>query len=383
MFSKTRKVLQLLFYSAMTYVAPFDFHTVPPENTIVFEPDVSARKDRKSQTARSYLSSVAQHCPHGVGEAVVKKIEFMKSSRIPNHEFLLCYVKDHRNIRGREAVIRIERLNDSSPLQPLPEPQSGTTTPSLQPPVKDKHPLSSESISHTSSHSSSHSFFGTALDLFTITCMPVIATKDCNVLSTLTFNDNSTFAAEEAAVIAMVASDAADEYSVLSHQCYWYARVVYNIILETQAGNYTKAPLEDDKRMGKHMGMKIVNDAASNILIPPSDTSKHLTQTYIRKWRELSEDIDDRKKKKEEPIRKAEAATRGEEAAKRVAESARRDAEAAQREAERERQEKAAALQELQRQKEELAKKQKEFDDYKRDLALRTERISSSQPSAV
>ncbi|KAK0204149.1 hypothetical protein DFS33DRAFT_1275219 [Desarmillaria ectypa] len=366
----------------MIHIAPFDFHTIPPENTIIFEPDVSARKDRKSQTARSYLSSVAQHCPHGVGEAVVKKIEFMKSSRIPNHEFLLCYVKDHRNIRGREAVIRIERLNDSASLQPLPEPQSGTTKPSLQPPVNDRHSLS-ESISHTSSHSSSHSLSGPALDLFTITSMPVIATKDSNVLSTLTFNDNSTFAAEEAAAIAMVASDAADEYSVLSHQCYWYARVVYNIILETQAGNYTKAPLEDDKRMGKHMGMKIVNDAASNILIPPSDTSKHLTQTYIRKWRELSEDIDDRKKKKEEPIRKAEAAQRGEEAAKRDAESAKRVAEAAQREAERERQEKAAALQELQRQKEELAKKQKEFDDYKRDLALRTERISSSQPSAV
>ncbi|PBK70656.1 hypothetical protein ARMSODRAFT_89064 [Armillaria solidipes] len=196
----------------------------------------------------------------------------MKSSRVPNHEFLLCYVRDRRNIYDREAVIRIERFSDSAPPQPPLEPHVNISALSLQPPVKDRRSLSSESISGTSSHSSSPSLFGPALDLFTITYMPVIAVKDYDVLSTLTFNDNSTFLAEEAAVIAMVASDAADECSVLSHQCYWYTRVIYNIILETQAGKYTKTPLEDDKRMGRRGRVKIVNDAASNILIPPSDT---------------------------------------------------------------------------------------------------------------
>ncbi|KAK0443757.1 hypothetical protein EV421DRAFT_2018899 [Armillaria borealis] len=193
-------------------------------NTVIFETNISARKDRKSQTARFYPSAVAQHCPHRAGEAVIKKIEFMKSSRVPNHEFLLCYVRDRRNIYDREAVIRIERFSDSAPPQPPLEPHVNISALSLQPPVKDRRSLSSESISGTSSHSSSPSLFGPALDLFTITYMPVIAVKDYDVLSTLTFNDNSTFSAEEAVVIAMVASDAADECSVLSHQCYWYAR---------------------------------------------------------------------------------------------------------------------------------------------------------------
>ncbi|KAK0215740.1 hypothetical protein IW262DRAFT_1465454 [Armillaria fumosa] len=43
-----------------------------------------------------------------------------------------------------------------------------------------------------------------------------MAIEDYNVLSTLTSNNNSTLLAEKAAVIAMVASDAADEYSVLT-----------------------------------------------------------------------------------------------------------------------------------------------------------------------
>ncbi|SJL13030.1 uncharacterized protein ARMOST_16466 [Armillaria ostoyae] len=55
-----------------------------------------------------------------------------------------------------------------------------------------------------------------ALDLFTITCIPVIAIEDYDVLSTLTFNDNSTFSAEETVVTAIVASDAADEYNIFT-----------------------------------------------------------------------------------------------------------------------------------------------------------------------
>ncbi|KAK0449554.1 uncharacterized protein EV420DRAFT_1564641 [Desarmillaria tabescens] len=362
MFSKAVKSLQFVFYSALTSVAPFDFHTIPPKNTLIFEPNAITRKDRKSQTARYYLSSVAQHCPHGAGEAVVKKMELMKSSWIPNHEFLLFYVKDRRNIYGREAVIRVEILNDSSP----PQPESDTTTPSLQPAQGDGRPFPSESTPHAVSHSSSSPpTLRPALDLFTITCMPVISTKDCNILSTLTFNGNSTFSIEEVAAIASVASAAADEQSLLGHQSSWYARMIYSIILETQAGNYTKAP--PDKHMGKH---KIVDDAASNILIPSSDASKQLTQAYLKRWREYLGDIDDRKKVKEEPSIP-------------MAEAPRREAEADRRETERLRQESLELQLMIAREKEETRRLRKEIEDSERELALCRERSSSSRPSAI
>ncbi|SJL16126.1 uncharacterized protein ARMOST_19645 [Armillaria ostoyae] len=265
----------------------------------------------------------------------------MKSSQVPNHEFLLFYAEDLRNIYGREAVIRIERFSDSAPPQPLLEPHVNISAPSLQ---------------------------------------PLIAVKDYDVLSTLTFNDNSTFSAEEAAMIAMIASDADDEYSVLSHQCYWYARVIYNIILETQVGKYTKTPLEDDKRMGRRGRVKIVNDAASNILIPPSDTSKQLAQTYLAKWHEWQEDIKERIKEKEALLRREEAARRVAEA---VAEGERREKLEAQQREEAVLQREESLLRKLQRKDEELARKQKELDDYKRDQVLRMDRASSSRPNAI
>ncbi|KAK0443785.1 hypothetical protein EV421DRAFT_511119 [Armillaria borealis] len=93
----------------------------------------------------------------------------------------------------------------------------------------------------------------------------------------------------------MFTSDAADEYSILSHQRYRYARVICNIILEIQAGKYTKAPLE---RMGRPERVKTVNDSASSILAPSSGTSKQLTQTYIAKWREWQEDIKERRRRR-------------------------------------------------------------------------------------
>ncbi|SJL13035.1 uncharacterized protein ARMOST_16471 [Armillaria ostoyae] len=96
--------------------------------------------------------------------------------------------------------------------------------------------------------------------------MPVIAIEDYDVLSTLTFKDNSTFSAEAAAVIAMVASDAADEYSILSLQC--------------------DCALEDDKRMGRPERVKTVNDSASSIPIPSSDTSKQSAQPYLAREKE-------------------------------------------------------------------------------------------------
>ncbi len=272
MLLKALRHLQFLFYAILTYYAPYDFRTIPPQNYVIFVPDVVDRRYRTRQTARSYLSFIAHGCPHGAGEAVVKKIELMKSSRIPNHEFLICYVKDHRNIYGREAVIRIERFSDSAP------PYWGPTrfdimTPSLgQPPIQDKLSPSSESVSRTSNHAlSPESFCLPARDRFAITCIPVIPIEDYDILSTLTFTPNSAFTIEEAAVIAMVASAAAEECSDTS---YPYARVIYNIILESQAGNLKhtkgKGPLED-----------IV-------------TSKQLTQTYVEKWREFQVDVQER-----------------------------------------------------------------------------------------
>ncbi|KAK0466495.1 hypothetical protein IW261DRAFT_1426909 [Armillaria novae-zelandiae] len=51
-----------------------------------------------------------------------------------------------------------------------------------------------------------------------ITCMPVIAIKDYDILSALTFKYGPTFSEEEAVVIiALAASDAADECSIPSH----------------------------------------------------------------------------------------------------------------------------------------------------------------------
>ncbi|KAK0474575.1 hypothetical protein IW261DRAFT_1568572 [Armillaria novae-zelandiae] len=323
MFSTTLKVLKFLFYSAMASLAPH-VDTEPPKNTIIFDPDPHVRNLRRTVNACAYLRDLARYCPHGAGEAVIKKVEFMKSSRVPNHEFLLCHVKDPRNIPGRDTVIQIERFNDSAPSQ-----RPDTDIPSLQPPAKDRRSLSPQSISDASSHSSSPSIFGPALDLFTIFCMPIITSKDYDVLSTLNFNDDSTFVAEQAAAMAMVASDAADEYNPISHQCYWYARVIFNIIVETQAGNYIKTPPEDNKRMGRRGMVRIVNDAASNIFIPPADTSERLIRTYLTTWHQWQVDIEKKKKEKDAPLQREEAARRDAEAATEREEEARRDAEAA------------------------------------------------------
>ncbi|SJL16109.1 uncharacterized protein ARMOST_19627 [Armillaria ostoyae] len=305
MFSKARKTLQFLFYAVLTSYAPYDFRTIPPENTIIFVPDVICRRDRRSQTARSYFSSVAQHCPYGAGEAIVKKIEFSSSTLRRNHSLIL----------------------------------TPPHLPWVTPIVQDRRSLSSESasISRTGSHSPSpESLYVPANGLFTITCMPVILIEDYDILSTLTFKHNSRFAIEEAAVIA---SAAAEECSIPS---YLYDRVIYNIILESQAGNlkYTK---------GK---------------APPEDiaTSKQLTQTYIEKWREFRVDIQERIEVREDSMRRME--------------EARRQTEAYQREIERMKQE----LEVLREEPAELTRKQKELDDHKRDLV---DRVSSSPPNAT
>ncbi|KAG7444780.1 uncharacterized protein BT62DRAFT_921049 [Guyanagaster necrorhizus] len=64
--------------------------------------------------------------------------------------------------------------------------------------------------------------------------MPVASAWDANMLSTLVSHSDSTFSAEEATVIAIVTSNATDEYMPLTHQCYWYAQIIFNTIIEMQ-----------------------------------------------------------------------------------------------------------------------------------------------------
>ncbi|KAG7450182.1 uncharacterized protein BT62DRAFT_495665 [Guyanagaster necrorhizus] len=153
MLSKSWRTLKYLFYFVMTHYHPHDFATIPSHNSYIFDPNFTSRQDRKLWTARSYLNFVALHCPDGAGEAVVKKIEFMKSTWALNHKYLLFYVKDCHNIPGRDTVIWVEHFIDDNPNQPSPEsPKSDASMiPSLEPPLKESHLLSSKSVAHASS----------------------------------------------------------------------------------------------------------------------------------------------------------------------------------------------------------------------------------------
>ncbi|PBK62949.1 hypothetical protein ARMSODRAFT_1024488 [Armillaria solidipes] len=256
-------------------------HAPEPENTIVFETDSAARKDPRSLSARAYLVFVARHCPNGVEEAVVKKIEYRKSSEAPNHEFLLCFVEDH-NVPTRQAIIRIECFNQNQIA-----PDRGV--PFALPPAKF---LSLDAL-----RSSSPSLFSTTVDVFTITC-GINDKRSDTTLSTLIFDDNSGFSADETAMICQIVSECADEYNSVGHQCYWYAGVVYDVIQETQSGRFTKTPAEDNKHVGKGWGMRSVNNQRMNIFSPPEHASEQLSQTHLRKWPEWVADIEAKKKKR-------------------------------------------------------------------------------------
>ncbi len=286
MFFETRNSIRSILYSLMSYHTP-----APSKNTIIFEPDRAARKHAKSLSAHHYLTDVARNCPHGVGEAVVEKIEFRKSSEKPNHEFLLCYVKD-RNVPSRKAVIRIERWSDSTHAHTPDEEPAENSSPRRSTFSIDE---AARRVSTSAIQSSSASFYGTAYDRFTISCDCASVKRSDLTLSTLTFGDSS-FTADEAATISRIASDCADKYNAITHQCYWYARVIYNVIQETQSGHFMKTPPEDDKRMGTwHGTMKLVNNDASNIFINASHHPKRLTETYFKEWPEWMEHIEKRK----------------------------------------------------------------------------------------
>ncbi|KAK0458576.1 uncharacterized protein EV420DRAFT_1479811 [Desarmillaria tabescens] len=82
-----------------------------------------------------------------------------------------------------------------------------------------------------------------AHDFFTITS-DVNARHSDRIPSTLTFDDDSTFTAEEAVMICKIAGDLAQKSSSISHQ---YTRTIDNIIQQMQKGRFAKKPAEDDR----------------------------------------------------------------------------------------------------------------------------------------
>ncbi|KAK0455172.1 uncharacterized protein EV420DRAFT_1481428 [Desarmillaria tabescens] len=240
MLSKARRSLQTLFCPATAAPASF---TPPPENTIIFEVDSAARRSTKSQSAYSYLTSVARYCPRGVGDAVVTKIEFRKSPKPPNHEFILLYVKDR--------------------IVPGSKPREGSSL-SLDSTKFDYSPDASLSTEH---------------DFFIITS-DVNTKRSDHILSTLTFDDDSTFTADEAAMICKIASDFSQHFS---HQ---YARVIYNVIQKTQKGHFTKKSAEDDRCM-------VSNGASISYF-------DRLAEIYCEEWPKWMADIEKRKREMDE-----------------------------------------------------------------------------------
>ncbi len=261
--------LRLRIYLEPSYHRGFRFplyvtmgvpHNSEPKNTIIFEPNDNARRDRRSLTARLYLTDVARYCPNGVGEAVVKRIEYRKSSEAPNHEFLLCYVEDC-NLSTRQAVIRIERC------------KSDQASPASPPLLPTTH------ISHDALHSSSPSSFGSAADSFTITC-DINAKRSDAMLSTLIFDDNSAFTADETAMICQIVSECDDEYSALGHQCFWYADTIYKIIRKIHSTHIMETLAEGHKRKGMGRGVKI----KTNAFIPSTHFPEKLAQIHLERW---------------------------------------------------------------------------------------------------
>ncbi len=279
MFAGLKKRLRFLFYTAMTTVHPYDFSTVPPQNTIIFQPETGLRKYSRSQPAGTYLGDVLQYCPHGSGEAVVTRMEYRKMGpRNACHEFLVCYVEDRRKIHGRVAVIRIERCGVVDP----PQTPQGRESRS-----------SSRSVSISSSKPSG-SLFGIAEDKFTITCTPEVEPTDSRLLSTLHFHGAS-LVVEELAVATRVASEADERYHVVTNQCLRFALLIWNIICCVKKGNFDE-DARDKNKMGTFSGIPLLHRDASSIFGSPSDTTlPAMISTYNAQWKKWLLDIEAKK----------------------------------------------------------------------------------------
>ncbi|KAK0185960.1 hypothetical protein F5146DRAFT_1068655, partial [Armillaria mellea] len=238
----------------------------PSENIVMFEVDRVVRKDVRSSPARHYLFDIVQFCPRGVGVAVVTRIKFRRSSKSPNHTFLLVYVKDCK-VPGLSAVVRIER--------------HGHRTPADTSDGQNISPLSLDCIQGIPLP-----FSG---DIFTIAPQARITSSD-EILSTLVFSDGSSLTAERVAMICEVVSDSASEYSVATTQCSWYAATIYEIVQSMQTGQFRKEPTMDDRRMHMHYGLDI--EKASNVSTPLYQSPHRLTERYLNQWDEWKADVE-------------------------------------------------------------------------------------------
>ncbi|PBK83151.1 hypothetical protein ARMGADRAFT_1089704 [Armillaria gallica] len=116
-------------------------------------------------------------------------------------------------------------------------------------------------------------------------------------LSTLTFDDDSTFSADEAAMICKITSDFAKEDNIIG---FWYAWAIYNVIQQTQKGCFTKTPAEDDRRIDLHSG---VNKGASVF-----DISQRIVDIYREEWPKWMADIENKKLEMDEEERRCKEA---------------------------------------------------------------------------
>ncbi|KAK0237145.1 hypothetical protein EDD85DRAFT_1023855 [Armillaria nabsnona] len=313
MFAGLKKRLRFVFYTLMTTTHPYDFGTIPPQNTIIFEPEIDLRRSTRSQPAGTYLGDILKYCPHGSGEAVVTKMEYRKMGpRNACHEFLVCYVEDRRKIHGRVAVIRIEHCGVVNPTQ-IPQGESRSSLTSM-------------------SSSSSDSFFGIgAQDRFTIRCVPEIEPTDSRLLSTLYFRGPSLMV-EELAVATRVASEASERYHVITNQCLWFALLIWNIICQVKAGEFREVAV-DKNGMGTFSGIPLLHEDASSIFWFSSPNKlPTIISTYKAQWKKWVLDIEAKKVEKEAPAKEILTVRQEVEAMRQEVKAVRQEAEAVRQE---------------------------------------------------
>ncbi|KAK0202118.1 hypothetical protein DFS33DRAFT_1276890 [Desarmillaria ectypa] len=153
--------------------------------TLSFSSPTSMLAKMQGRDPAAHLSAIVQYCPCGAGEAVVTKIEHRKSLPPSEYQYLLCYVKDRRNISGREAIIRIKRT------------------------FKTGHPQTSQEGLPGPS---------TARDIFTINCTPEIMPNDDSRLVAKPEFKELSLTSEQLAAAAAVVSDYYERHNIANYQ---------------------------------------------------------------------------------------------------------------------------------------------------------------------